>query len=147
MAGSVSMQVMVREARRQRKAQRNISTLLLPVIIGLVFVLGGVFIIVLWGGSAWVIAAPFMVAGIVTAVRLGSKYRPRRPWGIGLFDRCPKCHQQNLREDMVTYEVPGAVRKTIYRAMVVLCDEACGFGAGFAPGTRRDLDAFQAPGQ
>jgi hypothetical protein len=143
MATSISMRTMVQEAVRQRKAQRSISTLLIAVGIGLVFLLGGLFVSLHW--DAWPIGLPFMVAGVVVAIRFGSKYKPRRPWGAVRFERCPKCQQQHLREGQVRYEVPGAVRKTIYRATVVLCDEACGFGVGYLPGQRPDLDAAQAP--
>jgi ABC-type dipeptide/oligopeptide/nickel transport system ATPase subunit len=31
----------------------------------------------------------------------------------------------------VTYEASGVGKTTIYRAMVVLCDEKCGFGIGY----------------
>jgi len=143
MASSISMQAMVREARRQRKAQGSISTLVIPVIVGLLFVLGGLFIALHW--DAWPLGLPFMVAGVAVAIRFGMKYKPGRPWGGLRFEHCPKCQQQHLREAMVKYEMPGAVRKTIYRANVVLCDDSCGFGIGYPPGTRLDLETPQAP--
>jgi hypothetical protein len=128
MATSIPMQRMVQEAIRQRKAQRSISTLLWACGIGLAFVLPGLFLSL---RGVWPIGLPLVAAGLIGGIQLGRKYQPRRPWGISRLERCPKCQQQHLREDNVTYEVPGATRRTIYRAMVVLCDEKCGFGIGY----------------
>jgi hypothetical protein len=128
MATSIPLQRMVQEAIRQRKAQRSISTLLWACGIGLVFVLPGLYLTL---RGVWPIGLPLVVAGVIGAIQLGRKYQPRQPWGTSRLEPCPKCQQQHLREDTVTYEMPGAVRKTIYRAMVVLCDEQCGFGTGY----------------
>jgi hypothetical protein len=78
-----------------------------------------------------------LIAVGALTVGLGAyNLNPRRPWGKGRVEPCPKCGQLHLRDKLMSYQTRKGRTRTTWRSNVVLCEETCGFATLYKPGTQ-----------